>query len=62
MLQPITIEDIPEPFIDIATGGQNLIGAAAGYTSVWGVTINGLLLYRFVLWKFIFKIYAINII
>ena len=56
MLQPITIEDIPEPFIDIATGGQNLIGAAAGYTSVWGVTINGLLLYRFVLWKFGFKI------
>jgi hypothetical protein len=54
MLQPITIEDIQEPFIDIATGGHNLIGAAAGYTAVWGVTINGLLLYRFVLWKLSF--------
>ncbi len=46
-LSPIVLNDMMEPFIDIATGGSEIPGAVAGFVAVWAVTINGLLLYRY---------------
>uniref|UniRef100_A0A0P6H8Z5 Tectonin beta-propeller repeat-containing protein n=1 Tax=Daphnia magna TaxID=35525 RepID=A0A0P6H8Z5_9CRUS len=45
-LPPVVLNDMMEPFIDIATGGAEIPGAVSGFVAVWAVTINGLLLYR----------------
>lgn len=46
-LPPIVLNDMVEPFIDIAAGGAAMPGAVLGFVAVWAVTINGLLLYRY---------------
>lgn len=46
-LPPIVLNDMMEPFIDIAAGGAEIPGAVSGFVAVWAVTINGLLLYRY---------------
>ncbi len=54
-LPPIVLNDMMEPFIDIATGGSEIPGAVTGFVAVWAVTINGLLLYRFAIYLIICK-------
>ena len=45
-LPTVDLNQMPEPFIDVSSGGQHMPGAVAGFVAVWAITINGLLLFR----------------